>query len=598
MMRQARIATIGWAIASSLGSLVAAQSQLPGTARISGVVVSADATSAPVRRAVVRLVGQVNTNLAAVTDDAGRFEIGGVRPGRVTIVASKPAFLTTAYGALRPGRPGTSIAIAAGQQLDGVRIVLPRGAVIAGTVLDPSGEPAADLRVSIVRAIERPRRPDARPNEGSEQEVRTDGRGQFRAYGLSPGDYLVRAHAPSQAGPGAMASVTRTEVDAELRRLQTRTRGAAPTATGAALAAPPLGREVNFVPTYHPSTPDAAAATIVRVAAGQVADGIDIALSVVPVSSASGVVRRADGAAVSVSLFVIPLGMHAPLDQFRAMTASGPPGSHAEFRISGLTPGNYAVQARTREPLLWASVPITVAGGDLDGVVLDLRPAPTVAGRVRYDAARLARPTDLGLVRLLFTESAVGSLQLGFFLGGARTAARVTVEVQRDGTFQTRGLLPGPFLITATTPGGSGPSGWWLRSVMSDGRDLLDHPFVVGDSDLTDLVVTFSDRHTEITGTLDAAPGVPAPDHFIVALPEDRALWWSGSRRFQSTRPGTDGRYRFVDLPPGDYLLAALTDLDEDTWRTREVLEQLAPAGVPLTLGEGERKVQDLRVGR
>jgi hypothetical protein len=61
-------------------------------------------------------------------------------------------------------------------------------------------------------------------------------------------------------------------------------------------------------------------------------------------------------------------------------------------------------------------------------------------------------------------------------------------------------------------------------------------------------------------------------------------------------RPGTNGRFSFADLPAGDYLLAALTDVEPNEWQKRDVLAELAPAGVKVTLGEGERKHQDLQV--
>jgi hypothetical protein len=81
-------------------------------------------------------------------------------------------------------------------------------------------------------------------------------------------------------------------------------------------------------------------------------------------------------------------------------------------------------------------------------------------------------------------------------------------------------------------------------------------------------------------------------------MPIDRSLWSTGSRRLQTTRPGTDGRFAFTDLPPGEYRLVALTDFDEDTWHTPAFLESILPSGVAVSLGEGERKVQDLQTRR
>jgi hypothetical protein len=66
----------------------------------------------------------------------------------------------------------------------------------------------------------------------------------------------------------------------------------------------------------------------------------------------------------------------------------------------------------------------------------------------------------------------------------------------------------------------------------------------------------------------------------------------------RAQRPGTDGKYSFVDLPPGDYVLAAVTDMEPDAWRDSDFLRSLVASGVQVTIAEGEQKTQDLRIGR
>ena len=110
-------------------------------------------------------------------------------------------------------------------------------------------------------------------------------------------------------------------------------------------------------------------------------------------------------------------------------------------------------------------------------------------------------------------------------------------------------------------------------------------------------MLTFSDRHTELGGALLTAAGQPAPEYLVAVFPADRSAWRAGTRRLKATRPGSDGHFSFVDLPPGDYLLAALTDAPDDDWQTPAVLDALAKSGVKVTLAEGEKKNQNLRIG-
>jgi hypothetical protein len=110
-------------------------------------------------------------------------------------------------------------------------------------------------------------------------------------------------------------------------------------------------------------------------------------------------------------------------------------------------------------------------------------------------------------------------------------------------------------------------------------------------------VLTMSDRHTELSGRLQTPTGQPASDVFVIAFSADRRMWGAGARRVRAVRPAVDGVFSIADLPPGDYLLGAVTDVDADEWQRPAFLEQLAPASIKITLGEGEKRVQDLRLG-
>ena len=158
---------------------------------------------------------------------------------------------------------------------------------------------------------------------------------------------------------------------------------------------------------------------------------------------------------------------------------------------------------------------------------------------------------------------------------------------------RSSGVLPETYRLAATVPGAAG---WWLRSAIVDGRDLLD-TMVEVTGDITNAVLTFSDQRASLSGRLVTTAGPPAAPYFIVVFPADRTLWMPLARRIMSTRADTMGAWALRDVPPGDYLVAALTDLAPDELSDPAFLEQLVPNALKVTVSDGENKMQDLRIG-
>jgi len=82
----------------------------------------------------------------------------------------------------------------------------------------------------------------------------------------------------------------------------------------------------------------------------------------------------------------------------------------------------------------------------------------------------------------------------------------------------------------------------------------------------------------------------------IVVAASDNRYWMPGSRRIVVTRPSQDGRYTIRSLPPGDYLIAAVSDLENGGQYDPEFLRTLPAVALPLTIIEGGKVTQDLRV--
>jgi hypothetical protein len=268
--------------------------------------------------------------------------------------------------------------------------------------------------------------------------------------------------------------------------------------------------------------------------------------------------------------------------------AVGPDG---RFALRGLTPGSYTIVARSGgrggpvEACLFAGTKVVVNGDDIAGLTLTLRPMLRVSGRVIFDSSARKPPATSYRV-LLRPETGTTERMLAGLVAG---------PVAPDGTFTVTNVMSGRFVVETSV---GAASGWRLRSAMVGDRDVADIGLEVGDTDVSGLTITMAENLAELSGILQLASGVPAAHLNVVLIPADKALWRPNSRRMKVGRPGTDGRFVLGELPAGEYLLATATDIDSDDLKDAALLERLAAGGVRVTLAEGEKKVQDLRIAR
>lgn len=125
-------------------------------------------------------------------------------------------------------------------------------------------------------------------------------------------------------------------------------------------------------------------------------------------------------------------------------------------------------------------------------------------------------------------------------------------------------------------------------------------PFEVQpNQNVDEMVVTFTDRATELSGTLLDPTGRPAAGFYVVVFSTDQTYWVQNSRRLPAPiRAASDGQFKFVGLPPGTYHIVAFSDVDPSNLLDPQFLAELAKSAVAVSLAEGEKKVQDLRLAR
>jgi hypothetical protein len=167
------------------------------------------------------------------------------------------------------------------------------------------------------------------------------------------------------------------------------------------------------------------------------------------------------------------------------------------------------------------------------------------------------------------------------------------VQIQSDGTFRVDGVIPGRYRGFGAMQGVAAPVGsWWVKSLSSGDRELLDAPIEINRS-LDDLVLTLADDASALTGAVVDDARSPVPEAYVVAFSADREMWFQNSRRIVGVHPDRSGRYTIRNLPPGDYRVA-VADLDQNEWFDPAVLERLLPSAASLRIAGAEKQVLDL----
>jgi protocatechuate 3,4-dioxygenase beta subunit len=354
------------------------QSQPPGTrspSRIRGRVITDGGRPVPDASIMVfpvniaaNMQGTVSSLLRPVSADAdGKFELTSLRPGAYSISASSPGYVLSAQDSKVFYRPG-----------DNATVTLVKGGVVTGRVTNSSGEAVIGAVVKAIKVREANEKAvRARGDLGSQitesfemvlGPFKTDDRGIYRIYGLTPGYYQVAAG--GRSGQGFSLG---------------------------------LGNAYDGdAPTYYPSSAIETAADV-TVLAGEEAANIDIRYrenrghtisGTVTVSSGPApqaitvLLTRASNGVVEATTIAMAgrdnFGFDTLLDGEYVVTAMGTSGNMST------TAGSEGITASVSQ-----SRRVTLRGADVSGINLVIEPLASIAGRIVLEPLQDAKQKPL-----------------------------------------------------------------------------------------------------------------------------------------------------------------------------------------------------------
>ena len=514
--------TLLWLVLYSFG----ASAQTPGkapTASISGrvtidgkgvadVTVAATTTNSPLDNRTVA---------KAMTDDDGKYQLTGLAAGQFTIMPLAKAFVVGTNGPYKA--PGQSITVAEGETITKIDFALVRGGVITGRITDTDGRPVIGERVNVVNQ-------DA-PDTGRPATVfdgprnRTDDRGIYRIYGLSPGHYRVSI--------GQVAG-------------------------GSNMAIMGMGGS-QYTKTFYPNVAEEAKATIIEINEGAEVSNIDIIAGKSGRGfSVSGRVVEADSGQPVANVYVVHASLDEATKQLGGMNFTGSQtDANGKFRLDNIQPGHYAAyMLGTGEGTTSYSdqTPFDVSDGDVSGVEIKVHRGATISG-----VAVVENNFDPAVASLLPT---VSLFAFSSTKGGVPSYSRS--QINSDGRFSFAGLAPGKVQINVVgfpAP----PKGLTLIRTEVDGIEQQEGIEVKAGANITGVRLVFAYGTGSIRGEVRAQGGTLPADLSLRVLIRPA----TGGSRQLSAAVDARGHFAVENVPPGTYEIS-LVSFDPDrinsTW--------------------------------
>jgi len=504
------------------------------TYRVRGVVVSkADGRFLAKARVLLTDVKNPRNVRWVLTSEDGTFEFSGLAAGKYSLQGAKTGFLTTAYE--QHAQFSTAIVTGAGLDTEHLTLRLSPAAVLAGKVLDETGEPVRRGNVALFQRLE---------EQGVERirEYRVDSTNDLGAYEfapLAPGTYFLRVTAAPWYALHPM-----NQADATTAMNQDR------------------AFDVAYPATYYGDTSDPDRAAPIALRDG---DRVEADIHLTPVPALHLLFHGLDSGTQGFPMLrPSGLGNEIEAEPVSGQTRMVSPGT---WEISGIPAGKYNV----------------VVPGGKPGEAPEIREINLVndAQELELNTSAHVQLSTVHIVSMhVIGQKALPSGLFLFFRSQTGTN-RGLVPVSSKGDAAMAEVSPGAYEILAGAP----LKAYSVVSIEAGSRDIPGHKINLPPGGV-ELSLTLVEGTARVEGVVENK-GKPAAGAMVVLVPEDPEGNQDRIRRDQSD---LDGTFVLNLVVPGKYTAVAI----DQGWD----LDWSAPGVLAAYLGHGQPvEVKALRAG-
>jgi len=513
-----------------------------GGYRIAGIVVS-KIDGRPLSRAqiTVRNAKDEQQSESVITDEGGRFEFRGVPAGKYSLHGAKRGFIASYFD--QHENYWTAIVTGAGVDTENLVLKLAPSAVIAGHVLDESGDPVRGARLTLYR-VDHSEGVDRIEAYGNTQ---SDDQGAYETTPLDAGTYFVSATAQPWYAVHPQPDGTAKAGTSE---------GADSSDRSSDRSSFDQSLDVTYPVTYYADTTDTESATPIPIRGGERLQ-VDFHLNPVPglrlIFHIPGNER---------SGFTFPRLEQPAFDGSTNVETGGlrmiSPGV---VEMAGVPAGRYNVRIQGQDGVTQMNgVDLTQDGEEINTSTAESLSDVRIAAKMS-DGSPLPKQLVVGLTS-----------RNRFGPGGTALDEKGQAEVPQ--------VVPGRYGVAAWSIGGKQFS---VVQMAADGAEVTGHSVTITAGAAVTLSLTLSEGSAEVEGTVKHA-GKAFAGAMVVLVPKNADGNYDLFRRDQSD---LDGTFALHNVIPGSYTLVAIEDGWDLDWSEPQVIAAYAKRGRAIQVRNG-----------